>query len=328
MKAGNVLKTKLFFCLFLLVFLTATPLTYALKTAYNFDRATYYQGENGTVSVTITNDNPLFQWNIRTVAIQFDWQGNLWYSKDVNTNVASGQSYTVAIDFSIASNVGVGSHSFAIKYVGMFGDTNTIATGVLQVHDLYEKLALQIRPDAISKLQAAQSLTSEVDSQAGNSHFSSPDAQSLLSQAQQSVAQAKVNLGQAQTSCNAADTELSSGSFQAAYNDYKQCESSADAAAGNAQAAAQQLKNATDAESHYNPFVPGGGGSPLWLIWLVLGVIIALIIGGLAQASRHKQGTSTVSLQGVSDAGLFCRKCGNRLPTGSQFCNKCGSAIE
>lgn len=328
MKATTVLRAKLYFCLFLIVFLTVTPFSYALKTAYNFDRATYYQGENGTVTVTIANDNPLFQWNIRTVAIQFDWQGNLWYSKDVNTNIASGQSYIVTIDFSIASNVGIGSHSFAIKYVGAFSDTNTIATGVLYVHDLYEKLALQIRPDAMSKLQAAQSSTSDADSQAGNAHFSSPDAQTLLSQAQQSVAQAKANLGQAQTSCNAADTELSSGSFQPAYNDYKQCESSADAATGDAQAAGQQLQNARDAESHYNPFVPSGGGSPLWLIWLAVGVIIALIIGGLAQSSRHKTGASTVSPQPILDSGLFCRKCGNHLPTGSQFCSKCGSAVQ
>jgi hypothetical protein len=128
-------ETKLFFCLFmiLIVFLVAAPLGYALKSAYTFDRATYYQGQGGTVTVTITNDNPLFQWNIRTVAIQFDSQGNLWYSKDVNTNVAPGQSYTIAIDFSIDNNLVVGSNSFSIKYVGMFGDTHTIARGVLYI---------------------------------------------------------------------------------------------------------------------------------------------------------------------------------------------------
>jgi hypothetical protein len=302
------------------------PTVFALQTQYHFDKDTYYQGDNGVVTVTILNDNGLFQWNIRTVAIQFDWQGTLWYSKDVNTNIASGQSYSVDIDFSIENSVSVGSHSFQVKYVGAFGDTNTIASGVIYVHDLYEKLALQIRSEATSQLQAAQSQTSDADSQTSGSHFSSSDAQNLLSQAQQSVAQAKAYLGQAQTSCSSADAELSSGSFQAAYNDYKQCESSAVAASGSANAAIGQLQNAKNAESQYNPLT-GGGGSPLWLVWLVIGVVIALLVGGLAvRSNRPKKTLGATTYQG-GNVGTLCRTCGAQLSAGSNYCNNCGSRV-
>jgi hypothetical protein len=328
------LNARLLFFVFLALLLFELPFVNALKGQYTFDRATYFQGENGTVAITLYNDNPLFQWNIKEVGIQFDWQQpqNLWFSNTVNQNIASGQSYTISISFAIDNSVSVRSHSFAIKYVGAFHDTNTVVTGTLYVHDIYEKLSLQIRPDAAAKLQTAQNAVSNANGQISAAQFSSSSAQSYLGQSQQSLTQANAYLSQAQTGCHAADSEFNGGSFQAAYNDYKQCAASADAATNAAQTARQQFQNARDAESQANnPFAPSGGNPPNygWLAWLVVGLIVAAVIGGVAvQASKPKQSQSTVTQHEVRAQSrtklVHCIYCGNRILPTATFCDKCG----
>ena len=114
------------------------PFVYPIQARYRFDHSTFYQGESGIVTVTLYNDNPLFQWKIKQAGIQFDWQQqqHLWFFAQVNQNLASGQSYSLTITFGINNNVNVGTHSFSIKYVGMFDDTHTILTGTFYVHEL------------------------------------------------------------------------------------------------------------------------------------------------------------------------------------------------
>ena len=308
------------------------PFVQALSGQYTFDRSTYYQGENGTVTIALYNDNPLFQWYIDQVGIQFDWQQNVWFSKSVKQNIATGQSYTLSIDFGIENAVGVGAHTFAIKYVGAFGDTSTITTGTFYVHDVYEKLSRQIQPDAEAKLQNAQSTVGNANSEISGAQFSSSSAQSYLGQSQQSLTQANTFLSQAQTSCNSADSEFNSGSFQAAYNDYKQCASSADAATNAAQTAKQQFQNARNAESQSNnPFSPSGGNPQnySWLVWLVIGLIVAAVIGGIAvQASKPKHNqfvTQQAPLQNQTKL-VHCIHCGNKILPTATLCDKCGRA--
>lgn len=306
------------------------PYVQALTGQYSFDRGTYYQGESGTVTVTLYNDNPLLQWYIKQVGIQFDWQQNVWYSATVSTNIASGQSYTTSIGFSIDNSVSVATHSFAIKYVGAFDDTHSVVTGAFYVHDVYEKLSLQIRPDAEAKLQNAQNAASTANSQISGAQFSSGSAQNYLGQAQQSLTQANTYLSQAQTSCNSADSEFSSGSFQAAYNDYKQCSSSADSATSSAQSAQQQFQIATEAESQSNnPFSLGSGGPNYsWLLWLVIGLIVAAVIGGIAvQASKPKHAPQSTVTQQYSPSPtklVHCIHCGSKILPTATFCDKCG----
>ena len=122
----------------LAILLIELPFVHAIQAQYTFDHNNYYQGESGIVTITLYNGNPFFQWDIKQAGIQFDWQQqqNLWFFARVNQNIASGQSYTLSINFGINNNVNVGTHSFSIKYVGMFDDTHTVATGSFYVHEL------------------------------------------------------------------------------------------------------------------------------------------------------------------------------------------------
>lgn len=314
--------------------LTIPPtLVHALTTHYTFDRGTYYQGEGGSVKVDLYNDNSLFQWTIKQVGIQFDWQKpqQTWYSNDVNTNIASGQSYSLTLNFGIDNSVTVGSHSFEIQYIGLFNDHNKIASGSLYVHDVYEKLAREIQPTAESKLQAANTAVSDAESQINGAHFDSSSAQSLLGQAQQTLAQATTNLDQARNSWNTANSAFSSGSFRESYDDYKQCASSADAATSAAEAAKQQLQNARDAQSQsQNVFAPAGGSSAtVWIFWLVVGLIVAGLIGGLAvQASKTRtpHAQSPAMPTSLSMEYVHCIYCGSKIAPSASFCDKCGRA--
>ncbi len=125
------------FSVFVLL-LIGMPFLHAIQAQYTFNQSTYYQGESGTVTITLYNENPLFQWKINQAGIQFDWQQqeHLWFFTQVNQNIASGQSYIFSINFRINENVNVGAHSFSIKYVGIFDDIHTVATGAFYVHEL------------------------------------------------------------------------------------------------------------------------------------------------------------------------------------------------
>jgi hypothetical protein len=311
--------------------LTVSPtVVHALTAQYAFDRDTYYQGESGTVTIELYNDNPLFQWHINEVGIQFDWQipQKTWFATTVNTNIASGQSYSLTQNFAIDTGVAVGGHSFEIQYIGLFNDQHTIASGSLYIHDVYEKLAREAMPTAQSKLQSAQSTVSDADSEIGNAHFTCSAAQNNLGQAQQTLAQAKTDLGQAQDNWNAANSAFNSGSFQEAYNDYKQSAASADAATNAAAAAKQQLQNARDAENCGSPIGPGSNSSFGWLFGLVIGVIVAALIGGVAvRASRKGPQTQLPPTpMTLGTEFVHCIYCGSKIAPSASFCEKCGRA--
>jgi hypothetical protein len=312
-----------------MLFTVPPTLVHALTAQYSFDRDTYYQGESGTVTVGLYNDNPLFQWHINEAGIQFDWQipQKTWFAIAANTNIASGQSYSLTLNFVIDTSVAVGGHSFEIQYVGIFNDRHTITTGSLYVHDVYEKLAREVMPTAQSKLQSAQSTVSDADSEIGNAHFTCSAAQNDLGQAQQTLAQAKSDLSQAQDNWNAANSAFNSGSFQEAYNDYKQSASSADTATNTAEAAEQQLQNARDAEN-CGPIGPINTSSYGWLFWLVVGVIVAALIGGVAVRASRKapQAPSAPTSMTLGTEFVHCIYCGSEIAPSASFCEKCGRA--
>ncbi len=309
------------------------PLAHAIQAQYSFDRSAYYQGENGTVTIILYNDNPLFQWYIRTAGIQFDWQKsqNIWFAKSVELNIASGQSYTLTVEFGIDNGVSVANHSFEIKYVGSFNDYNTVARGILYVRDVYEKLAIEQRLIAEPKLQYAQSVVSDAESQIGSARFVTSGAQNILSQAQQMLALAKANLAQAKNACDAGNSAFASGLFRQAYDSFTQCSSLADAAVSTAGIARQQLQSARDVETQAsNPLSSANSPNLAWLFWLVVGLIVAAIIGGLAiQASKHTSqqhaaGTGYPLAHGFAGTSGYCPHCRATVPRDALFCHKCG----
>lgn len=188
---------------------------YALQlSGQSWNSNKYFQGDNGgTVTITLYNNVPLFQWYIKTVEIQFDWQvqSSYAYQTPVGQNIASGQSGTYSISFDVPSTVSVGNHSYTMYYVGAAGDMHSIATGSLFVHDMYEK-----QYDGL--LSSIQYQLNSVP------NYNSPDAKSDLSQAQSDFVQATTLASQSQfqsavEKLNAAQSMISqANSAEQSYN--------------------------------------------------------------------------------------------------------------
>jgi len=140
----------------------------------NFDASNYYQGDNGNISFTLYNDNSLVEWHIKMVEIQFDWmvQSQTYYQTPVNQVIASGGSATYNVQFSIPAATSVGSHTYAVLYVGLFNDPHVLVSGTVYIHDVNERIYYNLQ----------QEVTNDINS-ATNSRYQSPDAESDLSQA-------------------------------------------------------------------------------------------------------------------------------------------------
>ena len=187
----------------------------------SWDASVYYQGDSGTVTFTLYNDNPLVQWYIKKVGIQFDWmQGGQAYLKDVGQNIASGSSASYSVLFSIGSLVTVGQHSFNIIYVGAFDDTHVIGSGSIYIHDAYEKVYRGAVDSVYQKIVA-------------DANFKSPNAQSLYKQALDAY--------------NQAATLANQGLWRDANDKLT--------------SASSLLSQAEAAESSYTPPILGGGSS-------------------------------------------------------------------
>jgi HEPN domain-containing protein len=199
-----------------------SPLIFAQQaTSSSFDKGVYYQGDNGSLSVTIFNNHASYQISTKQCYLQFDWQQsqNLVYDSGATPIIASGATYTFSISFSIPSNMAIGYHQYKVVWVdkGILLGSVVVQTGSLYVHDAYEKVFLSLQPTISSKINSAS--------------YASPDAKSLLNQAQSAYQQAIIlaNQGKFQdaiTDLNSASDFLSraqtaEATYQAAYNAYQ-----------------------------------------------------------------------------------------------------------
>ncbi len=156
----------------------STPLTFGQTvTSYSFDQPVYYQGDTGTLSVTLTNSNP-YQISTKQFFLQFDWQEtqNFVFNADsTGPNLANGISYTFIIHFSIPSDVAIGPHTFKVVWVDagiLLGTQVVIQPKPIVIHDAFEKVYIQTLNPLTSKVSSIQGTT-----------FQSPDANALIRQA-------------------------------------------------------------------------------------------------------------------------------------------------
>ena len=157
---------------------------------------TYYQGDGGSVTVHFDSNCPE-ELKIRYIGVQFDWMSSdAYYPLDLSGNpvgIASDGQYTFnSISFNIPSDARVGQHSVKLLINGQqhglwWYDISVTASTSIIVHDAYELIYNQLRPETLSKLNTAQS-----------ANYKSPDAQSLMQQANSefSLASSLANQGQ------------------------------------------------------------------------------------------------------------------------------------
>jgi heme/copper-type cytochrome/quinol oxidase subunit 2 len=157
---------------------------------------TYYQGDSGSVTVNFYSSCPE-ELKISYIGVQFDWMpSNAYYPLDLSGNpvgiASDGQNTFSSIGFNVPSDAGVGQHSVKILINGQqhglwWYDISVTATTSITVHDAYELIYNQIYPETSSKLNTAQS-----------ANYESPDAQSLMQQANSefNLASSLANQGQ------------------------------------------------------------------------------------------------------------------------------------
>lgn len=190
-------------------------------TRSSFDQSRYYQGDSGSLTVTIVNNHSSYQITTKQCYLQFDWQQtqNLVYDSGATPIIASGSSYTFSFSFSIPDSVAIGIHSFKVVWVdnGILLGSVVVATGSINVGDAYEKVFLNLQPTISNNINSAS--------------FVSQDAKSILTQAQSAYQQAitLANQGKFQdaiTDLNSASDFLSraqaaENTYQAAYSAYQ-----------------------------------------------------------------------------------------------------------
>jgi heme/copper-type cytochrome/quinol oxidase subunit 2 len=156
----------------------------------------YYQGDSGSVTVNFDSSCPE-ELKIRYIGVNFDWMpSDGYYPLDLSDNpvgIASDGQYTFnSIGFNIPSDASVGQHSVKILIKGQqhglwWYDISVTASTSVTVHDAYELIYNQLYPQTSSKMSNAQ-----------NVDYKSPDAQSLMQQANSeiNVASSLANQGQ------------------------------------------------------------------------------------------------------------------------------------
>ncbi|HZW56257.1 MAG TPA: hypothetical protein VFF30_08220 [Nitrososphaerales archaeon] len=74
----------------------------------NWGASQYYQGDSGSVTITLT-DNHSYQICTKQFYLTFDWMpsNQVWASSDTSC-IATGETRTFTIGFSIPSDVSVG----------------------------------------------------------------------------------------------------------------------------------------------------------------------------------------------------------------------------
>lgn len=148
----------------------------------SWSNSVYYQGDGGTVTVTFYSSCPE-ELKISYVGIHFDWMSSdTYFPLDLSSSpvgvTSNGQHTFNAISFSIPSSANVGSHSVTVLIKGQqhglwwYDVSVTSGTQSIYIHDAYEKVYNQLYSEVLSKISNAQS-----------ANYQSPDAQSLLQQA-------------------------------------------------------------------------------------------------------------------------------------------------
>jgi hypothetical protein len=185
-----VLTTSLMLMFLLCWGSSSIPLSYGLgqneiSLSFSWSKSVYYQGDPGSVVISLTStsgDELEFTW----VGLHYAWmQQDHYYVLDLSSSpvrIPSGGSATFStLSFDIPSDAPVGSNDYYVRitfnehhwYGWDNGATWTSSTFQTYIHDAFEKTFNDLNLQVSNKIGDAQ-----------NANYKSPDAESLLSQAQ------------------------------------------------------------------------------------------------------------------------------------------------
>ena len=250
----------------------------SINTTYSFSSPEYFQGDSGSITFTITNSHS-YQICTKQTYIQFDWQvaqSQAYIDSSDTPCVATGNSYTFTIQFSVPSDESVGSHSYTVAWVdsGYLLGTQTLVSNNLYIHDAFEKVydnSVVSVHDSVSQYQGM--------------NFQGPTAQSDLSQAVSYYNQATSLAGQGQWQQAVSDLNQASSYASQAYS-AEQAYQSAQQAAVSSQIQASSSQSVAAANSAQTDYIIVGG---------IVAVIVVVIIGFIILSRRKKPTRTTPS---------------------------------
>jgi len=194
------------------------PLKFITLRSIAFDRDFYYQGENGTASLHILNENPFQAIHIIEIGIQFDWlvQRQLWFRITPDEELSPQTSRIYQIPFFVHDNVSPGNHNYEIGYVGIFESWNSLKNGNIAIRDVEERTAIQARSEAQLEINSQSKLLDDVSAKISLTDVETAEAKTRLDTAFDALAQARNELLQAQSKLAFGDVLLSQGDYVAA----------------------------------------------------------------------------------------------------------------
>lgn len=269
--------------LVLVTFVGGVPASFAqTPTSVSFNKATYFQGDSGSISVTIRNDHS-YQICTKETYLQFDWQQaqkTAFVDSSDTSCIGSGNSFTFTISFSVPADESVGQHSYTFHWVDqgfLLGDQQVISSS-LQIHDAEELVYDNTFPSVQSSITQYQSM-----------NFRSPAAQSQLSQAINYYNQATTLANQGQWSQAVADLNQASSNASQAYSTEQAYE-----AAQAAQSASQASQSASQASVSSQSTAQAAASAQNNLVYGVIVVLVVIVVAVALILNRRKPKSGNV----------------------------------
>ncbi len=151
--------------------------------------STYYQGDSGSVTFEIFNDDSGTRYYAKLI-LQFDWENtgsSFQTGPSQSQSIPWGHVANFTVQFSIPAAAGVGNHLYSLYYVDASNKISPVGQEFLYVHDAFERTYRNLLSEVGTKISSANS-----------SLYESPAARSLLLEADGNYARAIALAGEGQ----------------------------------------------------------------------------------------------------------------------------------
>ena len=151
---------------------------------------TYYQGDGGSVTFEIFNDDSGSRYYAKLI-LQFDWENTTGSSFQTgpsqSKSIPWGHVANFTVQFSIPAVAGVGNHLYSLYYVDASNKTSPVGQEFIYVHDSFERAYRNLLSEVGRKITTANSTL-----------YGSPVARSLLLEADGNYTRAITLAGEGQ----------------------------------------------------------------------------------------------------------------------------------
>jgi len=121
--------------------------------------STYYQGDSGSVTFEIFNDDSGTRYYAKLI-LQFDWENtgsSFQTGPSQSQSIPWGHVANFTVQFSIPAAAGVGNHLYSLYYVDASNKISPVGQEFLYVHDAFERTYRDLLSEVGTKISSANS---------------------------------------------------------------------------------------------------------------------------------------------------------------------------